>query len=96
VLDGWILYHLLLPHVLHENTYAIQTHVNVIMLHHCTPAVFSCLSSAALFPSFKQNLTFFLCLSTGAVKLPQKQVKGYCREKQSRSEHVKICTVVGE
>jgi len=69
-MDGWILHHLLLCPVLHENAYAIQTHVNVIMLHHCTLTVLRCTSLAALFPSFKQNLMFSLCLSIGVAKLP--------------------------
>jgi hypothetical protein len=71
-MDGWILYHLLFP-VLHQNAYAIQTHVNVIMLNHCTLAV---LSLAALFPSFKQNLMFSPCLSTGAAKMPAETSQG--------------------
>jgi hypothetical protein len=40
------------------------------MLHHCTLPVLSCTSLAALFPSFKQNLMFSLCLSIGVAKLP--------------------------
>jgi hypothetical protein len=74
-MDGWILYHLLSP-VLHQNAYAIQAHVNVIMLHHCTLAVLNFISLAALFPSFKQNLMFSLCLSTGEAKLPAETSQG--------------------